>query len=155
VEGQNLLPLLSQVLVTFSNASELLADCRTDQWCLGMARASTSIGVVPKLSYYQIPMLHPWATESGNSSLSRALSPIVNVITNQDSTSSRLLPGSSYSCCIRNLRALVHKQCHPVHGTTAHETMPTARQEAINACLKSSSHEKRKHARMNRESLIF
>jgi hypothetical protein len=25
------------------------------------------------------------------------------VITNQDSTSSRLLPGSSYSCCIRNL----------------------------------------------------
>jgi hypothetical protein len=28
--------------------------------------------------------------------------------TNQDSTSSRLLPGSSYSCCIRNLHALVH-----------------------------------------------
>jgi hypothetical protein len=27
---------------------------------------------------------------------------IVIVITNQDSTSSRLLPGSSYSCCIRN-----------------------------------------------------
>jgi hypothetical protein len=39
---------------------------------------------------------------------------IVIVITNQDSTSSRLLPGSSYSCCIRNLHALVHKQCHPV-----------------------------------------
>jgi hypothetical protein len=32
---------------------------------------------------------------------------IVIVITNQDSTSSRLLPGSSYSCCIRNLHALV------------------------------------------------
>jgi hypothetical protein len=31
---------------------------------------------------------------------------IVIVITNQDSTSSRLLPGSSYSCCIRNLHAL-------------------------------------------------
>jgi hypothetical protein len=46
---------------------------------------------------------------------------IVIVITNQDSTSSRLLPGSSYSCCIRNLHALVHKQCHPVHITTAHE----------------------------------
>jgi hypothetical protein len=30
---------------------------------------------------------------------------IVIVITNQDSTSSRLLPGSSYSCCIRNLHA--------------------------------------------------
>jgi hypothetical protein len=30
---------------------------------------------------------------------------------NQDSTSSRLLPGSSYSCCIRNLHALVHRQC--------------------------------------------
>jgi hypothetical protein len=43
---------------------------------------------------------------------------IVIVITNQDSTSSRLLPGSSYSCCIRNLHALVHKQCHPVHITT-------------------------------------
>jgi Tfp pilus assembly protein PilV len=38
-------------------------------------------------------------------------------------TSSRLLPGSSYSCCIRNLRALVHKQCHPVHITTAHEIL--------------------------------
>jgi hypothetical protein len=33
----------------------------------------------------------------------------------------RLLPGSSYSCCIRNLHALVHKQCHPVHIATAHE----------------------------------
>jgi hypothetical protein len=41
--------------------------------------------------------------------------PIAIVITDQDSTSSRLLPGSSYSCCIRNLHALVHKQCHPVH----------------------------------------
>jgi hypothetical protein len=40
---------------------------------------------------------------------------IVIVITNQDSTSSRLLPGSSYSCCIRNLNALVHKQCHAIH----------------------------------------
>jgi hypothetical protein len=47
----------------------------------------------------------------------------VIVITNQDSTSSRLLPGSSYSCCIRNLHALVHKQCHPVHITTAHEIL--------------------------------
>jgi hypothetical protein len=28
---------------------------------------------------------------------------IVVVVANQDSTSSRLLPGSSYSCCIRNL----------------------------------------------------
>jgi hypothetical protein len=37
------------------------------------------------------------------------LSVIVIVITNQDSTSSRLLPGSSYSCCIRNLHALVYK----------------------------------------------
>jgi hypothetical protein len=46
---------------------------------------------------------------------------IVIVITNLDSTSSRLLPGSSYSCCIRNLHALVHKQCHPVHITTAHD----------------------------------
>jgi hypothetical protein len=45
------------------------------------------------------------------------------VITNQDSTSSRLLPASSYSCCIRNLHALVHKQCHPVHITTAHEIL--------------------------------
>jgi hypothetical protein len=44
----------------------------------------------------------------------------VIVVTSQDSTSSRLLPGSSYSCCIRNLHALVHKQCHPVHITTAH-----------------------------------
>jgi hypothetical protein len=43
--------------------------------------------------------------------------------TNQDSTSSRLLPGSSSSCCIRNLHALVHKQCHPVHITTAHEIL--------------------------------
>jgi hypothetical protein len=34
---------------------------------------------------------------------------IVIAITIQDSTSSGLLPGSSYSCCIRNLRALVHK----------------------------------------------
>jgi hypothetical protein len=33
----------------------------------------------------------------------------VVVIAFQDSTSSRLLPGSSYSCCIRNLHALVHK----------------------------------------------
>jgi hypothetical protein len=41
----------------------------------------------------------------------------VIVIKNQDSTSSRLLPGSSYSCCIRNLHALVHKQCHPVQIT--------------------------------------
>jgi hypothetical protein len=35
----------------------------------------------------------------------------------------RLLPDSSYSCCIRNLHALVHKQCHPVHITTAHEVL--------------------------------
>jgi hypothetical protein len=48
---------------------------------------------------------------------------IVIVITNQDSTSSRLLPGSSCSCCIRSLHALVHKQCHPVHITTAHEIL--------------------------------
>jgi hypothetical protein len=34
------------------------------------------------------------------------------VVLNQDSTSSRLFPGSSYSCCIRNFHALVHKQCH-------------------------------------------
>jgi hypothetical protein len=46
--------------------------------------------------------------------LPRESSAIVIVITNRDSTSSRLLPGSSYSCCIRNLHALVHKQCHPV-----------------------------------------
>jgi hypothetical protein len=48
---------------------------------------------------------------------------IAIVITNQVSTSSRLLPGSSYSCCIRNLHALVHKQCHPLHITTAHEIL--------------------------------
>jgi hypothetical protein len=48
---------------------------------------------------------------------------VIIVITNQDSTSSRLLPGSSYSCCIRNLHALVHKQCHPVHITTAHKIL--------------------------------
>jgi hypothetical protein len=46
---------------------------------------------------------------------------IVIVIANQDSTSSRLLPGSSYSCCIRNLHALVYK--HPIHITTAHEIL--------------------------------
>jgi hypothetical protein len=32
---------------------------------------------------------------------------IAIVFSNQDSNSSRLLPGSSYSCCIRNLHALV------------------------------------------------
>jgi hypothetical protein len=48
---------------------------------------------------------------------------ITIVNTNQDSTSSRLLPGSSYSCCICNLHALVHKQCHPIHITTAHEIL--------------------------------
>jgi hypothetical protein len=48
---------------------------------------------------------------------------VVIVITNQDSTSSRLLPGSSYSCCMCNLHALVHKQCHPVHIMTAHEIL--------------------------------
>jgi hypothetical protein len=47
----------------------------------------------------------------------------VIVITNQDFTTSRLLPGSSYSCCIHNLHALVHKQCHPVHITSAHEIL--------------------------------
>jgi hypothetical protein len=51
------------------------------------------------------------------------LASIVSAITNQDSTSSRLLPGSSYSCCIRNLHAIVHKQCHPVHITTTHEIL--------------------------------
>jgi hypothetical protein len=48
---------------------------------------------------------------------------VVIVITNQDLTSSRLLPDSSYSCCIRNLHALAHKLCHPVHITTAHEVL--------------------------------
>jgi hypothetical protein len=48
---------------------------------------------------------------------------VVIVIANQDSTSSRLLPGSSYSCCIRNLHALVHKQCQPVHIMTVHEIL--------------------------------
>jgi hypothetical protein len=38
---------------------------------------------------------------------------IVIAIKNQDLTLSSLLPGSSYSCCIRNLYALVLKQCHP------------------------------------------
>jgi hypothetical protein len=51
---------------------------------------------------------------------------VVVVVTNQDSTSSRLLPGSSYNCCIHNLHAFVHKQCHPVHITTAHEIMVCA-----------------------------
>jgi hypothetical protein len=32
-------------------------------------------------------------------------------------------PGSSCSCCIRNLHALVHKQCHPIHITTAHKIL--------------------------------
>jgi hypothetical protein len=39
----------------------------------------------------------------------------------QDRNSSRLPPGSSCSCCICNLHALVYKQCHPVNITTAHE----------------------------------
>jgi hypothetical protein len=47
------------------------------------------------------------------SSCATATSLVVIVITVQDSTSSRLLPGSSYSCSIRNLHALVSKQCHP------------------------------------------
>jgi hypothetical protein len=34
---------------------------------------------------------------------------VVVVTSIQDSTSSGLVPGSSYSCCIRDLRALVHK----------------------------------------------
>jgi hypothetical protein len=38
---------------------------------------------------------------------------IVIVLTNQDSTSSRLLPGSSYSCCIRNLHACTCAQTVP------------------------------------------
>jgi hypothetical protein len=58
---------------------------------------------------------------------------IVLVITNQDSTSSRLLPGSSYSCCIRNLHALVHKQCHPVHITAAHEILQRHEWQLCNA----------------------
>jgi hypothetical protein len=60
------------------------------------------------------------ALVAGVCQISLYFSVIVIVVTNQDSTSSRLLPGSSYSCCIRNLHALVHKQCHPVHITTAH-----------------------------------
>jgi hypothetical protein len=55
--------------------------------------------------------------------LSCSLQRSVVIITNQDSTSSRLLPGSSNSCCICNLHALVHKQCHPVHITTAHDIL--------------------------------
>jgi hypothetical protein len=41
----------------------------------------------------------------------------------RDSTSSRLLPGSSYSCCTRKLHALVHKYCYLANITTAHETL--------------------------------
>jgi hypothetical protein len=48
---------------------------------------------------------------------------IVIVITIQDSTSSRLLPGSTCSCHIRNFHALVHKQRHPVNVVTAHEIL--------------------------------
>jgi hypothetical protein len=49
----------------------------------------------------------------------------VIAIANQDSTSSRLLPGSSYSCCIRNLQALVHKQPVTGPGSDQH-CMPVA-----------------------------
>jgi hypothetical protein len=47
------------------------------------------------------------------------VSVIVIVVANQDSTSSRLLPGSSYSCCIRNLHALVHK-CATLYTSRQH-----------------------------------
>jgi hypothetical protein len=69
-------------------------------------------------------------------------SPIVIVITNQDSTSSKLLSGSSYSCCIRNLHALVHKQCHPMLGqfnfSYSHLTVAKT-QSALKDCLAPSS----------------
>jgi hypothetical protein len=75
---------------------------------------------------------------------------IVIVITNQDSTSSRLLPGSSYSCCIRNLHALVHKQCHPVHITTAHEILQRRKWQLCNRRSRLTTavagHEKRRWA---------
>jgi hypothetical protein len=45
------------------------------------------------------------------------------VLTIQESASSRLLPGSSCSCCIRNLHALMYKWCHPVNVTTPHEIL--------------------------------
>jgi hypothetical protein len=48
---------------------------------------------------------------------------VVIIFTIQNSTSSRLLHGSSYSCCIRNLHALVHQSCHPVKITTTHEIL--------------------------------
>jgi hypothetical protein len=48
---------------------------------------------------------------------------IAIVITIQDSNSSRLLPGSSYSCRIRNHNARVQKQFHPVNITAAHEIL--------------------------------
>jgi hypothetical protein len=71
-------------------------------WCFSMVR----IMRLPMLSYGVIwcNMVHLWATVRG---ISFPVIVIVIVNANQDSTSSRLLPGSSYSCCIRNLyRAL-------------------------------------------------
>jgi hypothetical protein len=74
---------------------------------------------------------------------------IVIVVTNQDSTSSRLLPGSSYICCIRNLHALVHKQCHPVHITTAHEILQRRKWQLCKSTLPPTAvagHEKSRWA---------
>jgi hypothetical protein len=87
---------------------------------LGVAGANTSVGVSPE-TFLQHPVVGrfpplPWLATC-------SCCVIVIVITNHDSTSSRLLPGSSYSCCIRNLHALVYKQCHPGHITTAHEIL--------------------------------
>jgi hypothetical protein len=83
-------------------------------------------------------------SRKGTSSTPAAKRPaMVIVITNQDSTSSRLLPGSSYSCCIRNLHALVHKQCHPVHITTMHPRQQLSADMTIVVAV--ALEERRKH----------
>jgi hypothetical protein len=52
------------------------------------------------LPFFSVQALHVKCT--------LAILVVVIFIAFQDSNSSRLLPGSSYSCCIRNLRAHVH-----------------------------------------------
>jgi hypothetical protein len=57
--------------------------------------------------------------------------------TTRDTTSSTLLPDSSYSCCIHNLHALVHKRCQPVNDImmTTHKILQRCKWQLCKSAL--------------------
>jgi hypothetical protein len=111
-----------QILVRFVKNlricwSALVDSAVNGQSMIGQLFSSRS--PLTQLAHYAVNKLD----DMGLTSKALFWSDVVVVIDIAVQDSFRLLPGSSYSCCIRNLHALGDKKHHPVNIRRAHETL--------------------------------